>query len=280
MIRKILLLLLLPTTAIGQEFYTPSEYGVMVGASTYFGDLNPNYGMRFIRPATGVFYRYSINPYISIKGMANYTRLGYDDQLTANPYQKQRNLRFKSDIVELAAMSEFNFHWFQTGVSKRRFTPYLAAGVGVFYYEPFAYHNNKKYNLRNLGTEGQNTKEYKDRKYKPVSVCFPVGAGIKYWITPGFNLGVEILNRFTLTDYLDDVSQTYVGADKFPSSAQNPTAAYALQDPSILVEGQKLGRAGKQRGDNSTKDQYIMIQVSMSFQLKTYKCPPRFDAGW
>lgn len=268
---------ILPTTSFAQLFFTSSEYGLQLGASTYFGDLNPNYGLQSIHPAGGAFYRYAFNPYIAIKAMANVTRVGFDDQLSKNEFQKQRNLNFKSDIYEAAIAAEFNFFWFATGDPKHRFTPYLTIGIGGFYYNPYTYFDDKKYNLRDLGTEGQNTSEYKYRAYKPYSIAIPVGAGIKYWIKPGMNLGVEIANRFTFTDYIDDVSTTYVGESYFSPNPMHPSVASQLQDPSVTIDGKKLGRAGKQRGDNSTKDQYLLFQVSLSFQLKTYKCPNNFS---
>jgi hypothetical protein len=178
-------------------------------------------------------------------------------------------------------MAEFNFFWFATGDPKHRFTPYLTGGFGTFYYEPYTTLDGTNYNLRPLGTEGQNTAEYANRKYHPYSFCIPVGAGVKYWVGPGFNIGFEVVNRFTFTDYIDDVSTTYVGADKFAYNAMNPSVASILQDRSMPdADGQKLGRAGKQRGDSGNKDQYFMAQFSLSIQLKTYKCPSNQMGLW
>lgn len=281
--RKVFLLLILVTgvfRASAQEFFTSTEYGVLLGASTYFGDLNPNYGTKYIRPAGGAFFRYHFNPYIALRGAVNYTKIGYDDQYTSNAFQQQRNLSFRSDILEANVMAEFNFFWFATGDPQHRFTPYLTGGIGAFYYEPYTTYNSRRYNLRPLGTEGQNTAEFKDRKYHPYSICLPVGAGIKYWLGPGVNFSLEVVNRFTFTDYIDDVSNTYVGIDNFPYNPMNPSVASALQDRSSSVDGKKLGRAGKQRGDNSSKDQYMMVQMSLSFQLKTYKCPSHLEGMW
>ncbi|KAA5536676.1 outer membrane beta-barrel protein [Taibaiella lutea] len=269
------------TKASAQEFFTPTEYGVLLGGSTYFGDLNPNYGYKFIRPAGGLFVRYSFNPYIAIRGAVNYTKVGYDDSYTKNPYQMTRNLNFRSDILEANVMAEFNFFWFATGDPQHRFTPYLTGGFGTFYYEPYTTYNDLRYNLRPLGTEGQNTAEFAGRKYHPFSFCIPVGAGVKYWLGPGVNFNFEIVNRFTFTDYIDDVSTTYVGADNFLYNPMNPSVASQLQDRSIPdADGQKLGRAGKQRGDSNNKDQYLMFQFSLSFQLKTYKCPNTQFGMW
>jgi hypothetical protein len=280
--KALLILLFIAGTAraSAQEFFQSKEYGVLLGASTYFGDLNPNYGYKYIRPAVGAFMRYHFNPYIALRGAVNYTKVGYDDQFTSNEFQQQRNLSFRSDIIEANIMAEFNFFWFATGDPQHRFTPYLTGGFGAFYYEPYTTYNSIRYNLRPLGTEGQNTAEFKDRKYRPYSFCIPVGAGIKYWLGPGVNFSFEVVNRFTLTDYMDDVSNTYVGLDHFPYNAMNPSVAASLQDRSIAVDGEKLGRAGKQRGDNATKDQYLMVQFSLSFQLKTYKCPSHLEGVW
>jgi hypothetical protein len=278
MVATLILIAVLPTQA--QQFYAKTEYGFQLGAATYFGDLNTNYGLHFIRPAGGAFIRYSFNPYIALKGMINVTQIGYEDRFSKNDFQKIRNLSFRSDIIEAALVAEFNFFRFETGDKYHRFTPFLSGGIGLFYFNPYVNYQGQKYNLRLLGTEGQNTGQYNDRRYKPYSVCFPVGAGIKYWIKSGMNFSAGILNRFTLTDYIDDVSNTYVGEERFSSDPMHPTPAGYLQDPSIMVNGQKLGRAGKQRGDNATKDQYLILNFSLSIQLKTYKCPANNFDNW
>lgn len=271
---------LMPAATQAQNFYASSEYGLQIGGAGYIGDLNPHYGLKRPMPAGGVFYRYHLNPYISAKAMANYTRLGYDDQLSKNTYQQHRNLSFRSDILEIALLAEFNFFWFSTGDKHHRFTPYLTGGIGGFYYDPYVQSGKQRTYLRPLGTEGQNFSAYSDRKYQPVSICFPLGVGFKYWIKPGMNFSMEFVHRITLTDYLDDVSSTYVGIDLFQPNEGPSSPAARLQDPSIPVNGQKLGRAGKQRGDKSGTDQYFMLQCSFSFQLKTYKCPSHLEGVW
>lgn len=266
--------------ANAQMFFAGTEYGIVAGGSQYFGDLNDNYGFKTIHPAGGAFIRLPFNPYISLRTSVNYTMVGYDDKLSSDPYNKQRNLNFKSNIIEGVAQFEFNFFRFATGENGSRFTPYLTGGIGVFYYNPYTYYNGIKYNLNAIGTEGQHV-GYNDRNYKPVAVCFPIGAGIKYWVKPGINLGFEISDRLTTTDYLDDVSSTYVGANKFPSDPKFPTPAYVLQDRSVELDpNNPLGRAGKQRGNSSTKDQYLMFVINLSFQLKVYRCPGYLTKGF
>ena len=260
-----------------QSFFSASEYGISLGGSQYFGDLNDHYGFHYIRPAGGAFVRLLLNPYISVRGSASYTQVGYADSYNNNPYEQERNLSFHSNIVEGVLQSEFNFARFTTGEDGHRFTPYLTFGIGAFYFAPYANFGGKDYDLRALGTEGQNV-GFDDRKYKRWAMCFPVGAGFKYWIVPGVNLGLEIADRLTTTDYLDDVSNTYVGADKFPNDPQTPNPAFYLQDPSTASP--QLGRAGKQRGNSQTKDQYLYAQFNISFQFKVYKCPAWMKEGY
>jgi hypothetical protein len=267
----LLIFTVIATRVHAQTFYQNKEYGVSLGASHYFGDLNDHYGLREVMPAFGAFMRLHLNPFIAARFAANATRVGYDDKYSNNFYNKTRNLNFKSNIVEFTAQSEFNFFRFFTGEQHSRFTPYLTGGIGVFYYNPYTTYNGTKYHLRPLGTEGQNIGY--GGQYGNFAICFPMGAGIKYWIRPGLNFGVEVANRLTLTDYIDDVSKTYVGVDKFPSDPQNPSPGAALQDRSVEVTDVPLGRPGKQRGNTQSRDQYMFLQFNLSFQLKTYKCP-------
>lgn len=280
--RKALLILLtgiLPFLGKSQSFYTGTEYGISVGGSQYFGDLNDRYGFKTPNPALGVFTRFHLNPYISVRLGANATQLSYNDKLSNNTFNKARNLNFTTTVLEAGIFTEFNFFRFVTGEEKSRWTPYLVGGAGVFYYDPYTYLNGRRYYLRTLGTEGQFS-GYGDRSYSQISFMFPVGAGFKYWIRPGLNFGFEISNRLTITDYIDDVSATYVGADKFQGTPGFESPGLALQDRSVEVSNTALGRAGKQRGNSGTKDQYMLYTISFSIQLKTYRCPTYITQGY
>jgi hypothetical protein len=280
--RKLLFILLVaifPLLGMAQSFYTSTEYGVSIGGSQYFGDLNDRYGFKTPNPSIGVFTRIHLNPYISVRIGANGTQLSYDDKLSNNTFNKTRNLNFRSTIVEAAIFTEFNFFRFVTGEENSRWTPYLVGGAGIFYYDPYTFLNGRRYYLRTMGTEGQFA-GYGDRGYSNTSFMFPVGAGFKYWLRPGLNFGFEISSRLTLTDYIDDVSATYVGADKFQATAGSESPELALQDRSVEISPTALGRVGKQRGNSSSKDQYLLYTFNLSIQLKTYKCPTYMTQGY
>ncbi len=266
-------------TARAQRYYTTNEYGLSIGGSQYFGDLNENYGFSTVAPAYGFYIRRHMNTYIALKAVLNYTTLAYDDKFNTIPYERDRNLNFKSDIYEMSFQAEFNFFKFVTGDEEHRFTPYLTGGVGAFYYNPYTYYKGLRYDLRPLGTEGQNAGN-DERKYQQFAACFPIGVGMKWWLKGGINISLEISNRLTSTDYIDDVSATYVGVEKFPGNKRGSNViALALQDRSgEVMSGTTLGRAGKQRGNSSNNDQYVLALFSMSWHFTTYRCPQALRA--
>lgn len=271
-----IILLFLSASTQAQTFFTSTEIGMGAGASQYFGDLNDRYGFKTINLAGGAYIRKHFTQYISIKFGGYYTNVNYSDKLNKDLFQQQRNLDFRSHIAEVSLQAEFNFFRFVTGDPYHRITPFLSGGIGAFMFDPFTTFHGTKYMLRPLGTEGQNLGGFDDRKYGNIAACIPIGAGVKFWLKPGVNLTLEVVDRLTLTDYLDDVSTTYVGLDRFPLSAQQPT--YILQDRSTEVPGNEpLGRKGKQRGNSSTKDQYLMGLLTISFHFVTYRCPSFMD---
>ena len=169
---------------------------------------------------------------------------------------------------------DFNFFKFVPGDPYHAFTPYITLGAGIFSYDPYAFLDGKKVMLRPLGTEGQGTPTYPDRTaYNTMGFCFPFGVGVKYALNDRMNVGFEVTHRFTNTDYLDDVSKTYVGADKFPPLPDGtPSAAQLLQDRSYET-GDIIGIEGRQRGYSKQKDQYVIAEVTFSFNLTSYRCP-------
>jgi hypothetical protein len=106
-----------------------------------------------------------------------------------------------------------------------------------------------------------------------MGICVPFGVGAKYAINDRMNIGVEIAHRFTNTDYIDDVSKTYVGIDRFPSGPDGElSTAQLLQDRSYET-GERIGIEGRQRGLSNQKDQYVIAEITFSLNLTSYRCP-------
>lgn len=254
------------------------EFGLTIGAAHYFGDLNNRAQLNRPKPAVGVFFTKQFNNYLGVRASAHYAQVGYSDIYSKVDYQKRRNLSFNSDIVEVALQGDFNFFKFVPGDPNYIFTPFVSIGIGAFSYNPYAYYQDRKYYLKPLGTEGQNI-NYTDpssgkarKPYKSMAVCFPIGAGIKYNLSNNVNLSFQVTHRLTMTDYLDDVSTTFVGIDKFPILNGQPSIAGILQDRSFET-GTSIGVEGRQRGLSKQKDQYIIAEIGISFSINTYKCP-------
>lgn len=263
-----------PAAAQYEAIRQEGEFGISAGAAHYFGDLNTRARINRPKLTVGAFFRKQFGNYIGLRVSAHFAQLGYSDIYNSNnEYQRRRNLSFNSNLFELALQGDFNFFKFVPGDPDHRFTPYVTLGVGVFSYDPYAYLNGQKVYLRPLGTEGQGMEGY-DKPYNTMAFCLPLGVGFKYALTDRMNIGVEIVHRFTSTDYLDDVSKTYVGLDKFPLMPDGSLSQAALlQDRSYETGPERIGIAGRQRGFAKQKDQYIFAEVTLSFNLTSYRCP-------
>jgi len=251
------------------------EFGIGIGAAHYFGDLNTRAKLNRPKLAAGIFFRKNFGNYIALRVAGNFAQLGYSDVYnTHNEFMRRRNLSFNTNICKLALQGYFNFFRFMPGDPDFRFTPYITFGVSAFNYDPYAYLNGQKYNLRQAGTEGQYDTTYKDRRpYGTMAFAVPFGVGVKYSINDRINVGFEIVHRFTNTDYLDDVSKTYVDASSFPPNPDGtPNPAYLLSDRSYET-GDRIGIKGRQRGNSQNKDQFVTAMFYVSFNLQSYKCP-------
>ncbi|MEI9944161.1 MAG: DUF6089 family protein [Chitinophagaceae bacterium] len=268
-----------PATSFSQnEIVQEGEFGIGLGAGHYFGDLNTRAYLNRPKMAASVFFRKNFNNYVAARLGASFARLGYSDIYNSrNEYMYRRNLSFNSNVWELSLQGDFNFFRFMPGEPLYSFTPYVTFGAGIFSYDPFAYLAGEKIFLRTLGTEGQESSLYPDRKqYSTMGICFPFGAGIKYSLNERFNIGFEILHRFTNTDYLDDVSKTYVDPSVFPLNPDgSPSQAQLLSDRSYEI-GESIGVPGRQRGNSRQKDQFVTAMIHITFNIQSYRCPTAY----
>ncbi|MGH2552264.1 MAG: DUF6089 family protein [Chitinophagaceae bacterium] len=251
------------------------EFGFGVGAGHYFGDLNTRARLNRAKMAGTIFFRKNLGNYIAVRLGATFAQLGYSDQYnTHNTYMYSRNLSFNTKVWELTMQGDFNFFRFMPGEPEYSFTPYITLGAGIFSFDPYAYLKGEKIPLRALGTEGQGSSLYPDRKqYSSMAICIPFGAGIKYAFNEKVNIGFEVLHRFTNTDYLDDISKTYVDPAVFPLNPDGSVSnAQLLSDRSYEL-GEPIGIPGRQRGNSKQKDQFVTAMIHLTFNLQSYKCP-------
>lgn len=271
-------------SGVAQRKKTSSELGLFLGGSYYIGDLNPNgHFSQFTKPAGGLIYRYNFYSRYSVRLNALYGNIEAHDSYSDSPSQVQRNLNFKSDIIELSAQFEFNFQNFEIGSDKKMVSPYIFLGLGGFFFNPKGKYLDGWVGLRDLRTEGQGLKGgAKKNRYSKIQISVPFGLGVKAVFSKGIGIAFEWGMRKTFTDYLDDVSKTY-----FNHLAPDPTIAegddarndeirrlYVLGDPSIGTDP-SYTNVGRQRGNATTKDWYSFFGIILSLKLnqKLDLCP-------
>ena len=260
------LFIFISTTESNAQYKPNQEFGILGGTGYYIGDMNSTH-FNNLRVAGGITYRKNFDRRFTFKSSALYTNVYANDENSKDLIKVNRNLKFKSDIIELSGQIEFNFLAYETGNSLYNWTPFIFTGVSIFNYNPQAEGSDGQwYDLQELGTEGQGTTSFPNRKkYSLTQLSVPFGGGVKIGVSDNFNIIVEYGLRKTFTDYIDDVSTTYAG---IPSEFTN--IAIELADQSI--DGPQL--AGIARGDETNKDWYSFSGITLSFRLqgKTKGC--------
>ncbi|MCZ2102033.1 MAG: DUF6089 family protein [Chitinophagales bacterium] len=240
------------------------ELGGWLGTSHYFGDLNTNFRLDKPGLAFGAIARKNFNSRISFRTSLNYGRVRAYDSDSENRFEKNRNLSFRSNIIDWTNVLEFNFFHYEHGHHTYNKTPYFYGGINVFHYNPTAELDGTRYSLRQMGTEGQTL----GQEYNTISGGFVLGGGFKFDINKVISVNIDISTRFLFTDYLDDVSSVFPDKQAL-ADTRGPIAA-ALSDRS-LVEG--LGAQGRQRGDTKGKDKYSFFGISVVRYFGGIECP-------
>jgi hypothetical protein len=224
-------------------------------------------------------------PTISGKFTALWGYLHGDDAVTKNVVRNSRNLSFRSMIGEFNLIAEI-YPWGErvtpryklTGVrsihGNAAFTimPYFFTGIGMTLFNPKAQLNGDWVALQPLNTEGQGL-EGRPEPYQRITVNFPLGAGAKYLIDKKWSLSFDLSVRYTLTDYMDDVSTTYydpaiLEANFGPESAILSNRALDPTDGNFGVTNFSNGLvAYKQRGNPRYNDAYIFAIFSVNYRF-------------
>jgi hypothetical protein len=102
--------IIIGSVLIAISFYTNAqlksrEFGYNIGTSNYLGDLQTkNKTYKWPGFSTGIFVKQNLNPMFAIKGFINYARISGDDAKTFSQGQINRNLSFRSFVLEWGAV--------------------------------------------------------------------------------------------------------------------------------------------------------------------------------
>lgn len=262
-----------------------------LGANYFLGELGGanQIGTNFVRdleitttrPTITAGYRYNISAYSKLRGSFFAGTLKGDDNLTLEPFRNNRNLHFRSRVVELSALYEYYFnqeslgHRYKIkgakGMRAKGLTYYAFGGIGLLYFNPKAQYNGNWVALQPLGTEGQGLPGG-GRKYSRITIAIPYGLGLRYAVNRDWKIGLEVGMRKTFTDYLDDVSGNYY--DNKTLLQERGIVAATLADPNKgnfpyqFDPATGRTREGLQRGDPKDKDSYGFITITACYRLK------------
>jgi len=264
------------------------EVGASVGAINCLTDIGGNKGIgkRFVKDLNmgktnfcgGIWINAIYKNAAALRIEGTFGKLSANDNVLEKVDVKDiararynRNLNFRTNITELSAMIELHPLFIFINYEEResdppRLSPYLLGGVGYYSFNPQADLNGRWVDLQPLSTEGQGFKEYPDRKvYKLQQINFPVGLGVKYELSDLVNLRGEFVYRVLNTDYLDDLSTTYID----PTLYQNYFTGAKLSNALELNDRQitPVTGAGGKRGSPKQKDSFFSFNLKISLTL-------------
>lgn len=244
------------------------EVGGWLGTSQYYGDLNDKINLSDLGVAGGALARFNFNNRISVRGGLSYARLSAEDANSDNNFNRNRNLSFKSSVMDASGALEFNFFPYTHGSNDEFYTPYIFAGMSLFRFNPMAELDGETYELQPLGTEGQPL----GSEYSRVNGGWLLGGGFKWDINYDWSINIELSYRSLWTDYLDDVSTVFPDLDDLES--QRGATAASLSNRALL-DG--IAEEGRQRGDSTRNDQYVFVGVGVMKYFGRLECPKISD---
>lgn len=171
--------LLIPSLAKAQEDYR-FDAGGGLGITGYLGDANTSNLLSSPSWDAELLFRYIANPRWNFKSNLYIGGLSGNSAKMTNIFPDDQTYKFTTTFYELGEVAEFHFFNYGMGESYRklkRFTPYIAAGLGV--------------TMWSVDSE------------MGAAFTIPLGFGFKYKPSRRVNLGLEFLMKKTFTDRLD-----------------------------------------------------------------------------
>ena len=270
---------------LGPSFFLGDLGGVRGEGKTFVKDVN----FPFTKLMKGLFVNLYPAEWVGFRFAVNLGQLEAHDSAIRDKggeeiERKERNLSFQSKLFEAYTAIELYPTVFFEGYDGlfHKLRPYGIVGFGMFHYNPkgqYIHPNGRRewVELKPLRLEGQGMAEYPDRKeYKLWQQEIPMGFGAKYYIKENMYVGLEILHRKTFTDYIDDVSTTYIDPALFSNYLSATEAAMARQlmyrenfyNPSV-----NRPYINQQRGDPTENDAFFSGMLRFGWRINGSDSP-------
>jgi hypothetical protein len=264
--KKLILLVMLCPVLLQAQRWHVNLFG---GFSNYSGDLQSKlFTLDQSYAAFSAGAQYDLTTTFSVLSNLTYAHVGASDAYN-KPSLQPRNLSFQSKIFEWNVLAEYNF----IDLTKRRFSPYIFAGLAVYHFDPYGYDSTAhQVYLQPLSTEGEGLAQYPDRKnYGLTQLSIPFGGGVKLRISENVVIAYEISFRKLFTDYLDDVSTAYVDETTL-LNARGPKAVEMAYRGGELKGGDPTYPGdGIKRGGPNAKDWYYTSGIRISIAINSSK---------
>ena len=267
------------------SFYNTRELDINGGLNAFLGDLGGTRGKGepfskdlngiSMRPLVGLSYGYYPATWLKVMATFNYSTItGADSVIKSKVNQSYgrylRNLSFRSRIEELSLSGEvYPLQLLNRIRRETTLKPFVGVGVGAFHFNPEAKLNGDWVKLQPLSLEGEGFAEYPDsKKYSLYQFYIPFTVGFKYRLDDQISVAFRATFRKTFTDYLDDVSKTYIDPtlfDKYLSAEQAVLAKqlyYRGINPNITQP-----QPGSPRAYSTKKDSYTSLAISFSYNF-------------
>ena len=248
------LLCCLPLATAAQNFH----FAARLGIANYQGDLQAKRITFKQAKVLGSFgAQYDLSEHFTARTYFTLTSLKADDKKGTASMQL-RNLNFQTKVFDWELSAQYNI----LSLNNSWWTPYIFAGVGLYHFNPYTHTTDgTKTYLKPLSTEGQGFMAG-SKSYALTQFNIPLGIGALYAVTEDIRVGMELGYRKLFTDYLDDVSSTYVDQASL-LSARGQTAV------DLAYRGYEVGAgsypaAKSPRGSAKDKDGYYYMALTVT----------------
>ena len=273
----------------GEYYDNPFLYeaGISVNAMNCLTDMGGRKGIgkKFLKDLNmgkthisgGVFFNVAYKNAVALRLEGTFGQISGNDNVLAGitdiaKERFNRNLNFRSNITDVNLMLEIHpmyifVDWPAKETTPPRTSPYLLAGIGYFTFNPQTklIGSDRWIDLQPLHTEGQGLVETNIPNYSLQQLNIPMGAGIKYELSPLVNLRGEVVYRKTFTDYLDDLSSAYADRSWFRNPANGLTTQQA--DLAEILSDRQIDKrtiAGGKRGTEKNNDGFFTVNLKIS----------------
>lgn len=259
---QIVALSLLSFGARGQ-FY---EIGLGGSGTLFHGDVGgvllQAEGARGLVPqdvAGQITLRRQFNWHWSTRMTYTYGYLTANDAWATDDFKSARNIAVRTEFGEFSYLAEFNFWPYGTGTKNNK-SFYIFGGLGLTAFTPRGLLGDQWYDLRELGTEGQQTELTNQLFYNTFTLSTPFGMGYRQSISRDFSLTAEVGWRRHGSDYLDDTGGLYVDAADL-EELRGVAAGYFSNPGDVPFQ------SGLYRGNADTKDWSIFAGITLFYNL-------------